>query len=215
MKRTFFLLTLYFSFSMVYSQPRVVELYHYLFPEFTKGVVLMKSGIKNETMLNYNLLTEEMVFENKGQKLAINQTELVDTVFIQGRKFFPLKNKFIELLVHSKYDLYIEYRCSVIEPGKPAAYGGTSQTSATTSYSSYFSGAQVYELKLPDGYETKPYSEYWLKKEGKLTKFSNIRQLVKLLNENDAVIKEYIKEHDVKFNDQESIVGLLRFLSTR
>ena len=49
-----------------YAQPKFKEVSHYLFPEFTQGVVLMKDGGKNETLLNYNSLTEEMIFENKG-----------------------------------------------------------------------------------------------------------------------------------------------------
>ena len=81
-----------------YSQVRVLELSHYLFPEFTKGVVLMKTGVKNEALLNYNSLTEEMIFDNKGTKLALGQLDQVDTVYIQNRKFFPLNKKFVEIV---------------------------------------------------------------------------------------------------------------------
>jgi hypothetical protein len=43
-------------------------------------------------LLNYNSLTEEMIFENNGKKLAIGkgELELVDTVFIKDRKFVIL-----------------------------------------------------------------------------------------------------------------------------
>ena len=150
MKRVFYLLIMSVFAASGYSQVKVIELSHYLFPEFTKGVVLMKTGVKNEALLNYNSLTEEMIFDNKGTKLALGQLEQVDTVYIQGRKFFPLNNKFVELVYQSKYALYAEHKCNVKDPGKPAAYGGTSQTSATSTYSSYFSGGQVYELKLPE-----------------------------------------------------------------
>ncbi|MBV5315484.1 MAG: hypothetical protein JZU47_19430 [Prolixibacteraceae bacterium] len=211
-KRYFFLLIFTALATIVSAQIKVLEVTHYLFPEFTKGVVLMKTGIKNGAMLNYNSLTEEMIFDNKGTKLAVSQLEQVDTVYISGRKFFILNNKFVELIYKAKYALYIEHKCSIKDPGKPAAYGGTSQTSATTSYSSYLSGGQVYELKLPEGYETKPFIDYWLKKDGKTEKFLSIRQLSKLFDEKESLFKEFVKKHDVKYDNQISIIELLKYM---
>ena len=93
---------------------------HYIFPEFTQGVVLMKNGIRNEALLNYNSLTEQMIFEKKGKKLAIGMNELgfVDTVFVKDRKFIALNGVFVELLSQSKWDLYIEHECKMEEHGK-------------------------------------------------------------------------------------------------
>jgi len=213
LKSTFLFFLLCAFISEAYSQIRAVEITHYLFPEFTKGVILMKSKIKNEAMLNYNSLTEEMIFENKGIKLALDHLEQVDTIYITGRKFFILNNKFVELIYSSKFDLYAEHRCTIKDPGKPAAYGGTSQTSATNSYATYFSGGRVYDLKLPEGFEPLPYIQYWLKKDGKLTKFINIRQLAKLFNDKEDLYKQYNKKHVVKYDDQTSLVELLRYLA--
>jgi len=197
-----------------YTQQQVPIDSHYIFPEFLKGTILMKSGIKNEALLNYNSLSEEMVFDNKGTKLALGQPELIDTIFINGRRFFLMNKKFVELVYKSKYALFVEHKCNIKDPGKPAGYGGTSQTSATTSYSSYLSGGQVYGLKLPTGIETEPYIEYWLSKDGKQSKFLNIRQLSKLFSEKEDKVKEYLKKNDVKFNNQESLIGFIKFVET-
>ena len=62
------------------SQVHKVELSHYILPEFIKGTVLMKSKTTNSTMLNYNALTEEMIFDNKGNKMAMARLEEIDTV---------------------------------------------------------------------------------------------------------------------------------------
>jgi len=216
MKCVLYLFILNLSFSTSYSQSRVIQLSHYLFPEFTQGVILMKSGIKNKALLDYNSLTEEMIFENNGKKLAIGkgELELVDTVFIKDRKFFTLNNKFFELIYHSKCDLYAEQKCSMILPGQPAAYGGTSQTSSITSYSSINSGGRFYELELPEDYEIKPYTFYWLKKNGELNKFINMKQLMKLYDYKKDLFKAYVKKHDVKYDNQESIVQFIKYLET-
>lgn len=200
--------------SLGIAQVNVKEVTHYLFKEFTKGTVLMKPGSKNEALLNYNSLTEEMIFDNKGTKLALGNLELIDTVFINSRKFIPLNSKFVEIIFDSKYSLYAEHKCKLKDPGKPSGYGGMSQTSATSTYSTYFSGGQAYGLKLPEGFETNPYTEYWLKKDGKLDKFLSIRQLSKYFSEKEDIFKEFVKKNNVKFDNEASIVKLLKFMES-
>ena len=214
MKRMLYLLILSLLFSVGHAQDKKQNITHYLFPEFTKGVVLMKTGVTTEALLNYNALTEEMIFENSGVRLAVAQMEKIDTIIISGRKFFPVNGKFFELLYHSKYDLYAEHKCNIKDPGKPSGYGGSSQTSATSTYSSYFSGGRVYDMKLPESVETNPFTIYWLKKDGVLIKFISIRQLSKSFEEKSSQIKKYVKENDVSNDDPKSLIGLIRFLSS-
>ena len=204
------------SFFTSYSQVKTIKLSYYVFPEFTQGVVLMKTGIENKVLLNYNSLSKEMIFKDKGGGFSIlkEQMEQIDTVFINDRKFITLDDKFIELVYHSKFDLYAEHKCKVIIPGKPVAYGGTSETSSTTVISTFYYSGNTYELKLPDGYETKPYTYYWLKRNGKLNRFINMRQMQKLFKNKKDLFKAYIKKHDVNYNNQESIVQLIKYLET-
>ena len=196
-----------------YSQVKIEQITHYLLPEFTQGVVLMNSGKKHEALLNYNSLTEEMIFDTKGKKLALTDLDQVDTVYVAGKKFFLLNNKWVELVLDAKYDLYAENKCNLKDPGTPVAYGGTSQVSATSSYSSYFSGGQVYELQLPQGFETLPFTTYWLEKDGKRSAFFNLRQLAKLFPEKDDLMKQYVKKQDVTYDNQSSLVDLIKYLA--
>lgn len=198
-----------------HAQPDDSETSHYLFPEFTQGVVLMKAGTRNEALLNYNALTEEMIFENQGRKRAIGADELirVDTVFIKDRKFVVLNGKFVELAYHSTWDLFVEHLCKVEEAGKPAGYGGTSQTAAATSVSSlYAQGRVVYNLKLPDEYEVKPYAIYWLKKSGEIHKLSSMRELKKFYKDKKDLYKKYLKTNRINFQDQEDMIRFIDYL---
>lgn len=212
MKQIFFLLIMSFLIMKSYGQERGHYVTHYLFPEFTKGVVLMKNRAKEETLLNYNALTEEMIFEKNGVKLAIAQPEAVDTVYIANRKFCLVNGKFFEIVLHSKCDLFVEYKCKIKDPGKPSGYGGSSQTAATNTYSSFFTGNQVYEMKLPESFETSSSTFYWLKKDGKLTKFVSLRQLPKIFPEKSEMVKKYIKSDEVSFDDPQSVARLIRLL---
>jgi len=211
-KEMYFSVVLNFCAAVGFSQTNLMPVTHYVFPEFTKGIVLMKNGNENEAIFNYNSLTEEMIFDNRGTKLALGQLEMIDTVFIGFRKFIPKDNSFIELVLKAKYSLYVAYKCKLNDPGKPAGYGTTSQTSAITSYSKFFTNGMVYDMKLPEGYGTQPFIEYWLYKDGKLNKFISIRQLSKLFDEHESVFKAYIKKHDVNYENQSSVVELIRSL---
>lgn len=216
MRQTFFLIVFSGLFLISYSQVQVKELSHYVFPEFTKGIVLMKTGLKVQKVLNYNTVTEEMVFIDRDKKMAMTDAEMerIDTVFISDRKFFVLKGKFVELIYHSVFDLYGENKCSIKDPGKPSGYGGTSQTAAITSYSSLVTEGNIYEMELPGGYETKPYTVYWLKRDGELNKVLSMKQLMKLYSDRKDVFKTYVKEHNVKYEDRESLVQLIKYMET-
>lgn len=198
-----------------FGQTKTADLSHYVFPKFIKGSVLMKSGIKNDAMLNYNALTEEMIFIKDGMNLALSKLEEIDTVYVGEAKFFLIKNKFVEIVYHNKYDLYAGYKGSIVDPGKPAAYGGTSQTSSTTSYSSFLSNGQAYNLQLPEGIETKASTDYWLKRDGKVEAFRNLRQLSKLFDDKSDAYKKYVKENKVKYEDEESLVGLIKYMEQK
>lgn len=199
-----------------YAQPNDVEILHYLFPEFTEGVLLLKTGKKCKGLLNYNALTEELIFENKGKILAIgkNEIQLVDTVKIKDRKFVIMNNKFVEIAYHSKWNLYVEHKCKLEEPGNQSAYGGTSQISAITRYSTISDGASFQQLELPEGYRAIPYMVYWFQKNGQIYKLSNLKAFKKLYKDKKDLMKEYLKANPVKYNDKESIIHLLTYLES-
>ncbi len=212
MRQFICLFTLSVLLNLGYAQTQKVRNDQYLFPAFTSGTILMKSGILNKTMLNFNSLTGKMVFEQSGRKLAIDKLDPIDTVYIAGRRFFPLNEKFVEIIYRAKDELYVEHKCDLKDPGKPAGYGSTSQVSTATSYSTYSSGNQTYVVNLPEGTETIPYHIYWLKKEGKLNKFLNVRQMSKLFENQSKLFKNYAKENRVSEKDPASIVALIKYL---
>lgn len=213
MKRATLLLTLIFVTTLsVLSQK---ELSHYLLPEFTQGIVLMKSGEENPALLNYNLVTEEMLFDQGGQILAFAEITLksLDSVFVANRKFvLNNKNKFVEVFEGSNYKLYIEHKCRLLSSGKPAGYGGTSQTSAVDTYSSLLDGGMWHQLELPDDYKIKPYNVYWIDNGSGLKEIRSIRQLKRHYAKNKDLYNSYTKENKLDFDDYESVKELVHFI---
>ena len=208
-------LLLLLSISISLHAQETVNLSHYVFPDFQPGVVLLKNGVRNNAKLNYNAASEEMVFDENGKMLAIGDAVLpqIDTVFVSDEKFIRLNNKFVKIIIDEpEIDLFVEHKCRLIPPGKPAAYDGKSQTSSTTSYSSIMSDGKVYNLKLPDDYKVIPYNVFWINRNGKLQSFSNIGQLKRIYRDKKKIIDNYLKKNDVKLTNEKSIEDTVIFM---
>ncbi|MDQ2720205.1 MAG: hypothetical protein M3Z26_10680 [Bacteroidota bacterium] len=187
-----------------------VQLTHYVFNEFANGTVTMKSGETFNRHLNYNILTNEMIFNSDGKYMAIASPENVDTVNINDRKFIYLNNKFFEMLVNSNIPLLLEFTSSINEPGVSTGYGVTSTTTASTSYKSLVNSGGAYELKLPDGFTVTPGYNYWIKKDGVLLKAGSAKQLIKIFPEKKIQIEELIKKNQTSFSKRDDIISLVK-----
>ncbi len=217
-------LTPHFSFIIIvislfsqscFAQTQTTEISHYIFPEFVDGVVLMKNGRRNNVAINYNSISEEMIFTKGSLKLAIGNTEseLIDTIYMDDRKFVRLEGMFMEVLYQSaRTDLFVQYKCRVQAPGKSVGYGGTSETSAVDNYSTIQGDARLHELDLPDAYIAKPYVVYWVKKNGVVKEAASMKQLEKLFKKQKQAFRDFIKENKVSFDEPAKIGALVSHL---
>lgn len=195
----------------IFAQPKQIVLSHYIFPEFTEGYVMMKGGRTQQMLLNYNSVTEEMVFKRGETILAIGKAEVkeVEYVTISGRKFVVLNDKFLELLFEGGKNIYAEHRCTVIPPGNPAPYGGTSQVSSVDRYSGLSAdGGLYYKLQLPDGYVVKPAINYVVRAGDKISKIYSLKQLRKVYQDKRDEFDKYVKDNNVKFENIAEIAAL-------
>jgi hypothetical protein len=176
----------------------------------------MKGGRENPALLNYNAATEEMVFDQNGQVLALSEPSLsqIDTVFINERQFVLKNKKFAEVLNKNGYKLLALYKCRILPPGNPAAFGGTSQTSSVDSYSSWQGDGRMYDLKLPDDFEVKPYTIYFLDNGSGLKEIKSMKQLKRQYRKKKTLFDQYISQHKPDYEDPEAMSLLVRFMET-
>lgn len=186
-----------------------VKLTHYLLDSFVNGKVLLRSGAASNQLLNYNLVTHEMIFDHQGTYLAIANPENTDTVFLMDRKFVPVKNAFYEVITGGNYPLFIEHTCTIKEEGASTGFGNTNAGAAHSIKSLENSGA-AYKLKLPDGYEIIPARTYYILKNGKYNKVNNEQQLIKLFPGKKEMIKKFIKSNHTDFSRREDVAALVQ-----
>ena len=206
------------SFLQLDAQNTQIVLSHYVFPEFADGFVSIGGGRTQQMRLNYNTVTEEMVFQRGEQVLAIGDAEMneLEYVAISGRKFVVKNGKFVEIIYEAQdRTIYAEHRSTVVPPGNPAPYGGTSHVSAVDRYSGITGdGNMYYKLQLPDGYKVKPVISYLAERDGKITRIFNIRQFRKVYSDKKDAFDKYIKENKVTFESLSDITDMAHAMNT-
>jgi hypothetical protein len=190
------------------------EMPQYLYPGFTKCDVLMKSGQTNSPVMNYNTVSQKMVFISNEKFYDLTNPELVDTIFLNGHKFVPVGKAFYEVLVSKPIALFIQHKGNLMTAGKPVGYGGTSQTASANYISNIELSGLQYNIELPSNYIVNPVPSYWIRSGTKWSDFQNEKQFISLFPDKTAEIKSFIKGNRIKIDKPEDLSKLVRFCAT-
>ena len=185
----------------------------FLFPEFSTGKVRLKNGNFQALELNYNTVSEKIVYKKDDKIYDVVNTEIIDTVFIKESKFVPVGQVFYVVLLVAPVSLYIQYHGKLIPPGTVAGYGGTSQVSSTTNLTSVNLSMGYYNLKLPDDYTVKVHLIFWINKGNNRFSYETEKQFLKLFPDKVTEIKEFIKKQKIKFDKPADQVRLFEYLN--
>ncbi len=191
----------------------VKQLSQYLFPEFTEGSVLQKSGTVTKTMLNYNTLTQEMIFKQGDQNLALADPASVDTVFLNNKKFIYANNAFYDVAVNAPVGLYIQYTSDIISSGTETGFGKT-QTSAAQGLTDLKSSGKAYSLLLTNEYSIKNKTVYLLKKDGNFITVNNLKDVKKAFPGKESLIDDYAKKNKISFKKEDDVIKLVEFCNS-
>lgn len=183
----------------------------FLYPGFTSGTVIMKNGKSQVIDLNYNTISEKIVYQKDGKIFDLINAEMVDTVLMHKSKFVPAGKVFYEILLIAPISLFVQYKGDLVPPGTPAGYGSTSQVSPTKSVTSFQLSSGYFNLKLPDDYQVKVSSVYWIRKDNTMNSFLNERQFVKYFPGKEAELKKFIKENRIKFDMPANLISLVQY----
>lgn len=186
---------------------------HYLFPAFVKGTVLLKSGSAKEAKMNYNKVTEEMVFDQNGKYLAISNISDVDTVVLSGRKFIPAGTGFYEVLVNAPITLFAQYKAKLLpKKEESSALGASSPTASSATYSVLLANNRgIYELKLSEDVEVVDNSGFLILHNSALSGFSGKKQFLKLFPDKSSQLEQFIKENKLDMGNPEHLVKLVTY----
>lgn len=212
MKIKYFLfLTLLFSVSG-YSQSvkDSVQLRTLLFNLFIEGIVLMKSGDMEKAPLNYNTDNQSIVFISNDQYMTLTELEAIDTIYIDDKKFVPVKQAIYEVVTPSEeIPLFVSYTNKIRPIVATVDHNGGSKQ-AGSQVSNTVSDAYV-NRTFRGNYSVEFIRHFLLKKKYSFYKISNEKQVIRVFPECETAIRKFIAENRTNFSNLPDIVNLVVF----
>jgi len=210
-KRTIVVISLLFIVIQLNAQSdSLAKLAQFLYPEFSIGVVKLKSGEIHTVKMNYNTISEKMVFYQNGTLMDLDKPEIVDNIVLQNAKFVSIENVFYEVLVNAPIALYIQHKSDLTSSEKPAGYGSSSQTAASTPISELHND-KAYNLKLPENFKVIPAPVFWVRMNGVMYKFASERQFLKIFPAEVAKLKKFINQNNLNIKRQDDLIKLVTY----
>jgi len=185
----------------------------YIFSEFTHGIVKKKTGELINASLNYNTLSEEMIFESEKGRLALYPLTDIDTVWVGDKTFIPVGKVFYEKATATQVALYIQHKSDIIPPEKPIGYGNTIAVGSVSTLNDVRlrEGNKAYQLKVPDNYKTTSRTRYFIKGNGSFKVLNNLKNLLQIFPGKSDAIKDFIRTNNTSFDKDEDMVKLITF----
>ena len=183
----------------------------FLFEKFNKGIIKLKDGKTYVANMNYNLVEEEMIFDQKGTYMTLSEPQNIDTVFLNNRIFVPVEEAFYEVLSHGNITFFMQHKARYSTVGTPTAYGMTSQTNSSVRVTSVRSATQFRTIDVPDNVTVTLASQYWVRKKGSMEKFSNQRGFLKIFPEKETELKQFCNSNKIDFKSREDMIKLANY----
>ena len=179
----------------------------YVFPEFVQSTVLQKNGGRVSALLNYNTITQEMMFEQNGSRIVMDQGS-TDTIYLQNRKFIPAKGVYLEKVTNTTAALYVQNKNKAVLAQKGEKVNGVLSDVYKKNETEK---ADHYALKLPDSYRLLNDNKYWLQQGSDLIALTNLKKIPSLFPKKEAEVAKFIEENKISLTSQEDMVRLVEF----
>jgi hypothetical protein len=206
-----FFITLIFPRIAVGQSSQQKALPQFRFNQFSKGIIKMKDGRLLKATMDYNMVNEEMIFQQGSEYMVLDKPEEIDTVYISGSKFIPMEKCFYEVIWEGPVSIFIQDKAKYTQVPTTTAYGMKSPTNATINVTSIQGGNQVRDLEIPENVTIAPATIYWVKVNGTMNKFTNEKQFLKIFPNSEDKIKEFIKASKIDIKSPEGLAKLGSF----
>lgn len=186
----------------------------YLYSEFSKARVATKAGSDLNMLANYNIVTEMMVFLQKGKVYDLIDYHNVDTIYFKNATYIPGEKAFYEVAVPGQVSLLIRHMGTIQDPPKPAAYGGTSDVSSSNYINNMQIGSNIYRLKQDTALIIKPSEEFLIGTGEKVIPFRSEKQFITIFPELRSELKVYFKQNKIHFDREADLVKLVKYCNS-
>ncbi len=182
-------------------------------PKFKEGKVILKTGASYNAVMNYEMLDQQMLVVNNGKYFLVRDKHLVDTIIIGDRIFVPVEVGYNEVLASGKVSLFMEHKCILESKGGIVPFDTRSASGGMAGKTISYGQGGVLEQRIPSNYDVVVTSEIWVRKDGVMNRFSNKKQFLKLFEEWESELNQFIKQNDTDFQNLEDISKLVEYIN--
>ena len=181
--------------------------------EFISGNVFFKNGIVAKAMMNYDHLSDQMLFiDPKGDTLALDAEKTINFIALDKDTFYYVDG-YVRLLASNSIVKLVErkiWRVSDIQ--KIGAHNIPAKTFDVASYSARTSGYGTYEIILKEDIVLRKEAQYYFGNMYNSFVPARKKNLLSFFPKKENILVKYLKENNVNFNEKHDLEKLARFL---
>ena len=201
----------------------------FLFDGFKESLVFFENSSITKAMMNYNLLSGEMMFINKaGDTLTLKPTANIATIVIEERFFKYISKHYYEVLASDTGDETALLIRRYIEQGTPVkygAYGIASPTAAIDNQASMTFATSVDgstgDVNVNTTTSNKAVStdteirfqrkDVYMLAQGKKVRTADKKGFLKIFSKYKTAIESYLEQSSVDFKKEQDILRLYNY----
>lgn len=178
--------------------------------KFIRGVVQLRDGRSGGMILNYNSLFEEMMFvDEKGDTVSVINPQDFN-YFVLDKDTFCFDNVYLHKIGSFGNLQLAERNYFTLSDVKKKGILGASATSVGIEEIRQTSGViGIKNLVAQEVIYLKKNKQYYISNDGNSFKVATKNNIQKLAHEKQSLIKSYLKENTIDFNQREDLIRLL------
>ena len=187
------------------------EIYRY--PQFTAGRVYFMNGDVSAAKLNYNLISQVMLFTtNIGDTLAIDNESTIKYITIANDTFY-YDEGYVELVEnYSHVKLAVRQKIKFSDKKKTGAFGMPTSTVKTESDDTFL-GDRRYNFTIAEDLIFKKETEFYLNDDSNHFLTISKKNLLKLYPKRKDNIENFLKENNINLREEKDIKRLVQYLN--
>ena len=189
----------------------------YMYPQFVEGQVVLNNNQISTSMLNYNLLRDEIDFIQENDTVTIVRKRDLKYVIAESDTFVYMPAGYMKLIYVQKLKIYCQDRFYLKEILKRGAMGAVNRSAAIGSFSDAEYRGLPYDLVVQEDYVYKREIAYYIATpSGALEPFkkTNVLNLFSYNKFHKAEIQKYLKTNNINLEKQDDVIKLAEYLST-
>ena len=189
--------------------------YHMILEKFRPGVVTYSDGSTSTAMLNYCVITQDLVFAQNGTIYLVDHPEKIAMVTIDSLTLVPKtpgKGELIEAIFPAKDNgLYVEHIGTATPEERTDAYGSVipnnnSNLRSTTSYGNF-----ALMPTMPHDIDVKLMYDYYISRNGEHIPFRTQRDIQNAFPDKASGLKAFLKKNKNRLKTREDYIEVYKY----